>query len=151
MSRKINEGAIWIVDEDGEDHELIEEIFEELKYKNPLTFFNGAKSLLYALDKEEVAPFIIISDINLPGIDGFELREKLLATPNNKFHSVPFIFWSTNASEEQIRKSFELRAHGFFIKESRFEDWKVSFIHVIEYWRRSRMPSKEDKPDKKLL
>lgn len=146
-----NEDSVWIVDDDGEDHELIEEIFEELRFNNPLKFFNGAKSMLNALDKEEVAPFIIFCDVNLPGMDGFQLREKLLATPNNKFHSVPFIFWSTVASEDQIRKSFELRAHGFFIKESKFQDWKTTFIHIIEYWRRSRMPSKADKPDKPLL
>jgi CheY-like chemotaxis protein len=145
-----NQDAVWIVDDDGEDHELVEEIFKELKFKNPLKFFNRAKPMLSALEKEEIAPFIIISDVNLPGMDGFQLREKLLATPDNKFHSVPFIFWSTAASEKQIRKSYELRAHGFFIKESRFEDWKTTFIHIIEYWRRSRMPSKEEKPDKPL-
>ena len=145
-----NEVAIWVIDDDGEDHELIEEIIKELKFKNPLKFFNGAKSMLNALDKEDSAPFIIICDVNLPGMDGFQLREKLLATPSNKFHSVPFIFWSTQASEAQIRKAFDLRAHGFFIKDARYEDWKVSFTHIIEYWRRSRMPSKEDKPDKPL-
>jgi CheY-like chemotaxis protein len=146
-----NQDAVWIVDDDGEDHELIEEIFKEVKFKNPLKFFNGAQSMLSALEKEAIAPFIIICDVNLPGMDGFQLRAKLLEMPNNKFHSVPFIFWSTNASEVQIRKAFELRAHGFFIKEPNFQDWKTSFIHIIEYWRRSRMPSKEDKPDKPLV
>ena len=116
-----NEDSVWIVDDDGEDHELIQEIFEELRINNPLKFFNGAKPMLNALEKEEIAPFIIFCDVNLPGMDGFQLREKLLATPNNKFHSVPFIFWSTAASEDQIRKSFELRAHGFFIKESKYQ------------------------------
>ncbi|HUQ67079.1 MAG TPA: response regulator [Flavitalea sp.] len=146
-----NEDAIWIVDDDSEDHDLITEIFKELKYENPLRFFNGAKSLLKALKEVPAAPFIIICDVNLPGTDGFELKEKLLQTPNNKFHSVPFIFWSTYASEEQIRKAYELRGHGFFIKEPNYEDWKTSFCHILEYWRRSRVPSKEDKPDKPLI
>jgi CheY-like chemotaxis protein len=151
MNGKGNQDAIWIVDDDGEDHELVAEIFQEVKYKNPLKFFNGASAMVQALDEIEIAPFIIICDVNLPRIDGFELRGKLLEIPNNKFHSVPFIFWSTNASEAQIRRAFELRAHGFFIKEAKYEDWKVSLIHIIEYWRRSQMPSKEDKPDKPLL
>jgi CheY-like chemotaxis protein len=145
-----NEDEIWIVDDDGEDHDLIKEIFKEAKFNNPLRFFNSAHNLIEALDETDEAPFIIISDVNLPGTDGFQLREKMLKTPNNKFHSVPFIFWSTYASEDQIRKAFDLRGHGFFIKEPNFEDWKTSFIHIIEYWRRSRMPSKGDKPDKKL-
>ena len=146
-----NLDAIWIIDDDGEDHDLVKEIFDELNYKNPLNFFNDAKTMLAALDQEETAPFIILCDVNIRGMDGFQLREKLLEIPNNKFHSVPFIFWSVTASEHQIRKAFDLRAHGFFIKEPTFNDWKTSFIHIVEYWKRSKMPSKEDKPDKPLI
>src|SRR5205085_4386315 len=101
--------AIWIVDDDREDHELITDIFEEAKFGNPLRFFKSANSLLQALEEAPQAPFIIICDANLSGTDGFQLREKLLQLKNNKFHSVPFIFWSTYASEEQIRKAFNLR------------------------------------------
>jgi CheY-like chemotaxis protein len=145
------EDAIWVVDDDRDDHDLIRTIFDELNLTNPIEFFNGADPVLLRLEEADVGPFIIICDVNLPKTDGFELREKLLKTPNNLFHSVPFIFWSTYASESQIRKAYDLRAHGFFIKEVEYEEWKASFIHIIEYWRRSRMPSKEDKPDTPLL
>ena len=104
-----------------------------------------------ALDKAESAPFVIISEVNLPATDGFKLRERLLATPNNKFHSVPFIFWSSNASEAQVKKAFELRSHGFFIKEPSYKDWKVTLLQIIKYWQKSRMPSKRDMPDKPLV
>jgi CheY-like chemotaxis protein len=143
-----NQDEVWIVDSDSEDHELIEEIFKEAKLNRPLKFFHGAKPLIKALDESGAAPFIIICDVNLPGMDGFQLRQTLLEIPNNKFHSVPFIFWSTTASEDQIRKAYDLRAHGFFIKEPKFEDWKASLTLILEYWKKSHMPSKEDKPDK---
>jgi CheY-like chemotaxis protein len=141
------EDAIWIVDDDDEDHDLVREIFKELNQGNPLQFFNSGDSLLNSLKKVEVAPFIIICDVNLPRMDGFELREQLLKTPNNKFHSVPFIFWSSQASEGQIRKAYKLRGHGFFIKEPKYEEWKASLIRIVQYWQKSRTPSKEDKPD----
>lgn len=139
-------GAIWIVDEDGEDHVLIQEIFRDLDFKNELVLFTSAKDLLARLDGAEEAPFIIISDANLPGMGGFELREALLAAPNKKFHSVPFIFWSVAPSEAQIQKAFELKAHGFFLKEASYEEWRKSLLTIIQYWQKSKMPSKKDQP-----
>ena len=103
------------------------------------------------LEKSETAPFIIISDVNLPKMDGFTLRKKMLQIPNNKFHSVPFIFWSTSFSEAQVRQADKLMAHGFFRKEPNFDLWRSSLIRIIEYWMSGVVPSKEDKYDGSLL
>lgn len=142
----MQDGPIWIVDEDRDDHELIREIFRDLDFKNELVLFTNAKDLLASLDNVEEAPFIIISDVNMPGIDGFELRQRLLSTPNKKFHSVPFIFWSVAPSEVQIQQAYELKAHGFFLKEATYGEWRQSLINIIKYWQKSKTPSKKDQP-----
>jgi len=139
--------SIWIIDDDKDDHDLVREIVRELQIPNEVVFFNDARAVLQQLEDEKFAPFIMICDVNLPGMDGFELREKLLATPNKKHHSVPFIYWTNAAVEKQIDRAFKLYAHGFFIKEARFEDWKKTFIQILEYWRNSKMPSKKDNQD----
>src|SRR5687768_9881740 len=72
------ERAIWIVDDDLEDHELIKDIFKELESQYPLELFETAEQLLGRLDEVKSAPFIIISAVNLPKMGGFELREQLL-------------------------------------------------------------------------
>lgn len=95
-------GAVWIVDDDADDKDLLADVFEELQLPHDLVFLNNATQLLKKLEEVNKAPFIILCDVNLPGIDGFELREMLIHSPNKKFQSVPFIFWSTYASEAQI-------------------------------------------------
>jgi CheY-like chemotaxis protein len=146
-----NEKEIWIVDDDTEDHELITYLFKELKWTYSLQLFESGEQLLEKLADSHEAPFIIISDVNLPKLDGFALREKMLQTANNKFHSVPFIFWSTQASELQVRKAFMLRAQGFFKKDSSFSQWKLTLMKIVDYWTSSLMPSKEDKQDEPML
>jgi hypothetical protein len=37
---------------------LIEDIFKEEQYKNPLRFFIGARPMLNTLDKQEIAPLL---------------------------------------------------------------------------------------------
>ena len=115
--------GIWIVNDDKDDHELIREIVEDLEVSNEVIFFNTARDLLERLKKADSAPFIIMCDVNIPGMDGFALRNKLLEGENKKYHSVPFIFWSTYASNDQVERAYRLRAHGFFIKEGEYKEW----------------------------
>lgn len=149
MNKQLN--PIWIVDDDTEDHEVITEIFSEMKCEHPLVLFSTGEQLLNRLEESHEAPFMIISDLNLPKMSGFELREGMLRTPSNKFHSVPFIFWSTTASDSQVKEAFKLRAHGFFLKERTFGLWKATLVKIIDYWTSSLMPPREDRPDEAML
>jgi len=139
----MNTGAVWIIDSDVDDQEMVREVWEELHLTNQLRFLDSADEALELLSKVDSAPFIIISELRLPKIDGFELREKMLATGSKKYKSVPFIFWSADASEEQITRAYNLSVHGFFIKETSFKELKNTFTNIINYWLRSKMPEKE--------
>jgi DNA-binding NtrC family response regulator len=138
-----NDGAIWIIDDDADDHELVKEVCREMKLTNELVFLTSADQALKKLKEIPVAPFIILCDVNLPPTDGFQLREKIISSSSKKMNSVPFIYWSTTASERQITKAYELSAHGFFIKEGNFDELKNSFTGILSYWRKSKMPSKK--------
>lgn len=135
-------GAVWIIDSDTDDHEMVREVWRELKLPNELVFLCDAQETIDRLDEAPMAPFIILCELNLPKVDGFALREQILAKNSKKSHSVPFIFWSTQASEAQITRAYDLSVHGFFIKESTFDDIKNTFIHILNYWLKSKMPSK---------
>jgi len=145
----MNAGAVWIIDNDDDDRELVQEVWQELNLPNELKFFDSAQGVLEALDRVHTAPFVIICELHLPRINGFELRQKMLSTNSKKFKSVPFIFWSTHPSEEEITHAYNLSAHGFFIKESSFEELKETFVHILHYWLRSRMPEKHQVSSKK--
>jgi CheY-like chemotaxis protein len=137
-------GAIWIIDSDEDDQMMVREVWRELKLSNELVFLENAEEALERLGAIDTAPFIIICELNLPKIDGFELREKMLATNLKKFKSVPFIFWATEASESQITRAFDLSVHGLFIKDPSFQELKKTFTHILNYWLKSKMPSKKE-------
>jgi DNA-binding NarL/FixJ family response regulator len=142
MDSPMQTGAIWFIDSDTDDHDMVREVWKDLKLTNELVFLESAEATLKRLAEVPVSPFIIICEVNLPKIDGFDLREQILATNSKKFKSVPFIYWSTDASEAQITKAYDLSAHGFFIKEGSFEEIKKTFLQIINYWLKSKMPSK---------
>ena len=136
----MNTAPIYIVDDDAEDQDFIKDAFKELCILNELRFFRSAEEILKELKRQSEVPFIIISDVNLPKVDGFQLREKILIDSDISNKTIPFIFWSTNASEAQIKRAYNLSAHGFFLKSPTFEGLKKQIHEMIAYWSDSLAP-----------
>ena len=135
-------GPILVIDDDTEDHDILEQVLLELGHEGELVFVKTAEEAVMRLRDTHLAPFIILCELNLHGINGFDLRTQLLEVGTKKFKSVPFIFWSTHASEAQITRAYDLSVHGFFIKEGSFNDLKDTFRCIINYWTKSKKPSK---------
>ncbi|HUQ67596.1 MAG TPA: response regulator [Flavitalea sp.] len=136
----MNNNPIYIVDDDQDDEDIIRDAINELGLVNELQFFHTAEELINQLKQEKIVPFIIISDINLPKMDGFELREKIINDISISDKTIPFIFWSTTASDTQIKKAYNLSAHGFFLKGRTYKDIKDGMEEIVRYWSRSLAP-----------
>ena len=93
------------------------------------------------LNNNSTVPFVIISDVNLPRMSGFELREKVLNESSIRDKSIPFIFWSTSASEAQVKRAYDLSAHGFFLKGRTYNELKNKIQEMVKYWSDSLTPS----------
>ena len=69
-------GPIIIIDDDLDDQDLLRELFAELKLDNEVRFFPEGESALDYLSNPAIRPFLIISDVKMPRMDGFELRKQ---------------------------------------------------------------------------
>jgi CheY-like chemotaxis protein len=136
----MNNGAVFIVDDDIDDAELLKDAWEELEFKNQLKFFQSGEDVLSNLKNESEVPFLIICELNLPKMNGFELKEKLMADEYTNYKSIPFVFLSTSASQSQVQEAYELCTNGFFIKEPTFEGLKQQLIDIVRYWLKSKVP-----------
>jgi CheY-like chemotaxis protein len=130
---------VFVIDDDLEELEMIQDIWQDLNFTNKLETFSSIDQMIDRL-KENINPFIIISDVNLPKIDGFALKQLLAEEPDVKYKSVPFVFWSTTASDEQIKKAYDACGHGFFIKGSTYTEIKDSLNIIMSYWHNSKAP-----------
>ena len=136
----MNTSPIYIVDDDKDDQDIVKDAVRELGLTNELKFFMTAEEILKELKSKKEVPFIIISDINLPRMDGFELRKKILREADITDKSIPFIFWSTTTSEAQIKKAYDLSAHGFFLKGRTYKELKDGLEEIVRYWSKSLAP-----------
>jgi CheY-like chemotaxis protein len=132
---------IIIIDDDTDDHAIFQEIAQRLNLANKLVFFrNGVEVLSYlrtTLDK----PFIIFCDINMPVMNGLDLRREINADEFLRKKSIPFVFFTTAASADQVREAYDLTVQGFFIKESSFIETENTFRLILEYWDKCKHPN----------
>lgn len=65
--------------------------------------------------KEEI-PDIILLDIMLPGIDGFEFLEKIKAEKGSPSSKVPVLILSNFGQESKVEKGLALGANDYLVK-----------------------------------
>ena len=136
----MNNAPILIVDADSDDRFFLQEAWKDLDFPNELLFFSDGEEVLRYLGSANTPPFLILCEVNLPKMDGFELKKKILENTEMNYKSIPFVFWSAEASKAQIQQSYDLGGNGFFIKDVKFEIIKQSLIDIVEYWRKSKTP-----------
>ena len=129
-------GNILIVEDDIDDKELLEDLILDLGIANNIIWKpNGAEAFTY-LCTTTVPMFIIFSDINMPIMNGLELKRKIDADPELRRKSIPFIFYSTAASRDAVDEAYtELTIQGFFTKGNDCTKMKSVVNNIIEYWK----------------
>jgi CheY-like chemotaxis protein len=133
-------GPVVIVDDDTDDQQFYQNAFAELGYKNELVCFTtGAEALTY-LYRADVVPFVVISDINMPGMDGFELRDHVLKDQRVSDKCIPYIFLTTPSRSDEVTRAYKKSVQGFFIKPSNMMGIKSFLDLVMKYWQECVTP-----------
>jgi CheY-like chemotaxis protein len=134
-------GPIIIIEDDPDDQALLSEVFEELGYKNKIVFFGDGEEALTYLTDTSIEPFIIFSDINMPKLNGMELRQKVHENEDLRIKSIPYLFFSTSAEQKHVVDAYSKSVQGFFVKPPSYLELKETIKTIIEYWNRCVSPN----------
>jgi CheY-like chemotaxis protein len=138
MNRK---GPVIIIEDDDDDQLLLTEVFSKLNYPNKLIFFNDGEAALEFLNAGDVTPFLILSDINMPKLDGFELRNKIRLDEKLQVRCIPYLFFSTAISQAAVIDAYSASVQGFFVKQDSMAELEKTISVIMEYWTRCSAPN----------
>ncbi len=65
---------------------------------------------------KEAEPNIIVSEVDLDTVDGFELKKRL--NQGEETQTIPFIYFTTRAASADVQKGFKLGASDYLVKPS---------------------------------
>jgi sigma-B regulation protein RsbU (phosphoserine phosphatase) len=105
---------ILIVDDNELFLKLLEKFFRNAGYKCILS--NSVAHAFTSLQLE--MPDIILSDYEMPGTNGFDFRQQLLA--NNKFKHIPFVFLTAHTNDKMVLQGLGMQAVDFIDKQTPF-------------------------------
>ncbi len=108
---------IIFIDDDIEDLELLKETIYEMRFPNEVITFDNAEKALSFLMQSDITPLFIVSDINMPKMNGLQLRVKMMDS-GSAINNAPFMFLSTTITEEHKSHSEQLRVHGYYKKSN---------------------------------
>jgi two-component system sensor histidine kinase/response regulator len=108
--------TILIVDDEDVVRDLLEEILSQAGYR-VFKASDGREALALF---ERVKPQLVISDVGMPGMDGYQLYEQVRSRP--EWVLVPFVFLTGLGDEADVRRGKGLGVDDYLVKPFREDD-----------------------------
>ena len=124
---------ILLVDDDDIDAMTVYRALRELKSEHALDHVtDGEKALAYLQNPANPLPELILLDINMPRMNGFEFLKIIKADP--KLKMIPVVMLTSSEEESDRNNSFSQSVAGFMVKPVDYPQF-VNVIQLISnYW-----------------
>jgi CheY-like chemotaxis protein len=135
-------GPIVIIEDDKDDKEIVEEVLKELNIPNKLVWFKRCTDAFDYLKTQTEQPFVILSDVNLPGLSGRDFKKQIDDDEELRKKSIPFVFFTTAANKNYVDEAYmELTVQGYFQKANSYNETKNILKAILEYWKFCKHPN----------
>ncbi|HEX2607480.1 MAG TPA: response regulator [Flavisolibacter sp.] len=128
----MNKYKIVIVENDEDEQFFIKEAFQNVGLFDILAQVSSGNELFdWMQEHPGQRPDVILSDLNMPGKNGYDIIEEIKTTPD--YASLPVIITSTSSAKLVIDKCMHLGAADYLVKPDTFIEY-VPFarnLHAI--------------------
>lgn len=131
---------ILLVEDNRMDIELTLDAFHEAHLTNTIHVAkNGQEALDYLFGQDQYAdreayplPRLILLDLKLPGIDGFEVLRTIKSTPIMK--RLPVVVLTSSKEEGDRALSYDIGANSYLVKPVSFDGFLGVVRQIEGYW-----------------
>ena len=133
---------ILLVDDDSTDALLFKRALEHLKIANPLVrSSNCQEALEYLMNSDNARPWIVLTDLNTPQMNGIEFLKAV--KDHESLKQTVVVVLSGSGDERDITECFRCGAAGYMVKPSDHKQL-IDMIRTIHaYWSLSEVPCRD--------
>ncbi len=95
-----------------------------------IAYLNGSGD--YADREEHPFPDLVLLDLRMPRLDGFEVLEWIRSNPTTR--TLPVVVLAGSSFRADIRRALELGANSYAAKPARFEELQVLIDQIADVW-----------------
>lgn len=130
---------ILIADDDADDRMFMEQALRQTGFSHTIRFVEDGEELLDYLyqhkaytPKTAPRPTLLILDLNMPRVDGFQALKAIKSNPD--FRRIPVVIMSTSTADEDMLRSYDLGVNSFVIKPFNFNRLVEVISTLKTYW-----------------
>lgn len=126
-----NENALVLVDDDPVERMLAERFHAKSEVDNPLLTFESGEALLEYLDpsSEPPMPALVLVDVNMPLMDGFQVVTKI--REHDRYREAPVVALFSNSDEpSDIARAPTVGADHYVVKPAGKRDY-IAFLNSL--------------------
>jgi CheY-like chemotaxis protein len=131
---------ILLIDDNKMDVELVLDAFNEVKLRNKVNVAaGGEEGLDYLFGKNKFQdrsvyslPDIILLDLKMPRIDGFEVLKQIKNAP--KIKRIPVIILTSSLEETDRILSYDIGTNSYLVKPISFRGFLDVVKKINDYW-----------------
>jgi CheY-like chemotaxis protein len=132
--------TILLVEDDPNDVLLIKRAFEKAGVANPLSVVSSGEEAIsylrgegkYADRREYPLPVIILLDLKMPRMNGFEFLEWLRAEP--EFRRLIVVVLTSSGEAPDINRAYDMGANSYLVKPVQMDDLIRIVKELHLYW-----------------
>jgi len=124
---------ILLVEDNPDDVKYTVQALRKQNVANPVKVaIDGQQALERLFDENEELPALVLLDLKLPKVSGFEVLQRLRADPVRK--RVPVVILTSSTEESDLIQSYALGANSFIRKPVDFEQFSAAIRQLGQYW-----------------
>lgn len=124
--------TILIVDDNPDDLELARIALARIDRKVRVETAQRGEIALERLWNEQELPALILLDLKMPGMSGFDFLRKIRADERTK--NIPVIVVTSSSLETDSQKAYESGADGFLLKAFSMDQFSRDLKPLLERW-----------------
>ena len=141
---------VLLVDDNDDDIEIALRTFKKSKTQNRIHVVHDGQEALAFLrhesgfsdEEEHPTPNVILLDISMPKMNGFEFLAAVKKDPLYAY--IPVLMLTSSRNEKDVLASFRAGAAGYISKPVSGEDFTGIVDALNDFWRLTRLPQKQN-------
>ncbi|MBI1785066.1 response regulator [Candidatus Sumerlaeota bacterium] len=142
--------VVLMVEDSEHDIRATRRVWDKNAIRNPLKIVtDGAECMDYLLRRGQYAdakssprPGVLLLDLNLPKLDGFDILKQIRGNPQLK--RLPVIVLTTSNREEDLTKCYDLGANAYLTKPVGLEKLSDCLLKFNLFWELVGLPDDGD-------
>ncbi|HEY9825684.1 MAG TPA: response regulator [Stenomitos sp.] len=129
-----------IVEDSNDDFRMLQRLMQRMEVRNPIHRCTNGDEALDFLYQEGIykdaeglpKPSVILLDLNLPGLDGRDVLERL--KQDRQLKEIPIVVFTTSSNPRDVELCYQKGANGYLIKPTNAEELRKTIQAFVEYW-----------------